>query len=191
MGFHTIMNNNYLNQWIKEAESVPLEVEKLFKDLSEEVLNRKPKPYKWSIGELFDHLTVTNGLYFPIFQKVVNGTHKNPFGSKFNYLTNFFGKSILQAVDPNNEKRLKTVKKFRPVNAEFTLTKIEEFQNQHRALVSLVKETDIVNHQKTYIGSPANPVIVYSLEYANKIILAHELRHIHQAANLMKQEAGA
>ncbi|MEQ8552613.1 MAG: DinB family protein [Cyclobacteriaceae bacterium] len=178
------MNNNYLKNWIKEAELVPDRVSELFQDISIEEINRKPKAYKWSIGELFDHLTVTNALYFPVFQKIIAGTHRNPFASKFSYLSDFFGKSILKSVHPENEKKLKTMRKFEPVMKEFTPDKINAFIQQHKELIALVKQTDVVNHTKTFIGSPANPVIVYSLEYANKIILAHDLRHIQQASKL-------
>ena len=182
------MENRYLDEWIIQAEEVPAKVESLFSKITEEELNHKPNPEQWSIGELMDHIMVTNSLYFPKYQKIVEGNHRNPFSARFGYVTDFLGKSILQSVDPENPKKLKTVKKFEPVKSEFTLQKVEEFKSQQAALIDLVKQTDTVNHNKTYISSPAGPLIVYSLEYANRIILWHELRHIQQANDLLKKE---
>ena len=182
------MENGYLDEWIKQAEEVPAKVETLFSKITIEELNHKPNSEQWSIGELMDHIMVTNSLYIPKYQKVIEGNHRNPFSARFGYVTDFLGKSILQSVNPDNPKKLKTVKKFEPVKREFTLDIAEEFRTKQVELIELVKQTDSVNHNKTYINSPASPLIVYSLEYANRIILWHELRHIQQANDLLKQE---
>lgn len=180
------MNNSYLKNWILEAQEVPSKVEELFQLITEEELNQRPREGKWSIGELIDHIIVTNSLYFPKYEKILAGDHRNPFSSRFSYVTNFLGKSILHSVDPDNKKKLKTVRKFEPRQQKFTLNKLDEFKKHHSNLVELVKSTDEVSHRKTFITSPASPLIVYSLEYANKIILWHELRHIQQASELVE-----
>lgn len=180
------MKNDYLSEWIDEALQVPSKAATIFEQIEEEELNSKPNASQWSIGELFDHIMVTNSLYFPKYQQIIDGKHKNPFSSKFHYITNFLGKSILQSVDPNNPKKLKTVKKFEPRKNSFTLSQFEDFKTQQDSLIQLITATDRVDHTQTYISSPASSLIVYSLKSANQIILWHELRHIRQATEWLQ-----
>ncbi len=181
------MNNTYLEEWLEQTKRAPEKLEGIFTNLTEEELNHKPSATCWSIGELVDHIMVTNSLYLPKYRKIIEGNHRNPFSSRFKYVTNFLGKSILHSVDPDNKKKLKTVKKFEPHNKQFKLDQIVKFQKLNEELIDLVVKTDHVNHQKTYIVSPASPLIVYSLEYANKIILWHGLRHIQQAGDVLNK----
>jgi len=56
------MKNKYLEAWMEEAIHIPEKIDQHFNGLNEEALNHKPTPTKWSIGELLDHLIVTNTL---------------------------------------------------------------------------------------------------------------------------------
>ena len=179
------MKNKYLEAWIEEAEQIPEKIDQHFGRLNEEALNQKSAPDKWSIGELLDHLMVTNTLYFTRFEKIIAQKHTNPLGARFKYLSAFFGQSILKSVDPENTRKIKTVRKFQPVKKAFTLDKIEEFKDHHAELMRFAHKTDIADHRKIIITSPASGLVFYSLEDAFKIILAHEQRHLQQAVQLL------
>lgn len=178
------MQNGYLPAWITEASSVPSKVEVLFEGITEEQLNKKPAPDRWSIGELVDHIIVSNELYFPALERVASGIHKNPLLGRFNSIHSFFGNSILKAVEPETKKKYKTVKKFQPVKHFYSLGKLDEFIDHQQQLIGYAKATDFVDHTQTIISSPATPLIIYSLENALRIILSHEFRHIYQALEL-------
>lgn len=184
------MKNEYLSAWIDEAANVPSKLNILFKELTEEQLNRKPAADKWSIGQLLDHIIVTNEQYFPILERVISGTHKNPFLSRFRYIPDFFGKTILKSVEPETQTKLQTVKKFRPASHVFTLNKIEELKNHQNTLIDFAKASDALDHREVIVTSPVASYIVYSLENTFRIILSHELRHINQAS-LLRQTSSA
>ncbi|MEQ8583763.1 MAG: DinB family protein [Marinoscillum sp.] len=179
------MKNKYLEAWIEEATYIPEKIDRHFSGLDEQILNQKPAVNKWSIGELLDHLMVTNTLYFPRFEKIIAHEHSNPFGARFTYLSSFFGQSIFKSVHPENPRKIKTVRKFQPVKKVFTLDKIKEFKDHHAVLMDFAHKTDAVDHKKIIITSPASALIFYSLEDAFRIILAHEQRHIQQAVQLL------
>jgi len=179
------MKNKYLEAWMEEAVHIPGKIDQHFSGLNEEVLNHKPTPTKWSIGELLDHLIVTNTLYFGRFEKIITQKHSNPLAARFKYLSAFFGQSILKSVHPDNTRKIKTVRKFQPVKKQFTLDKLKEFKDHHSVLMDFALKTDVADHQKTIITSPASGLIFYSLEDAFRIILAHEQRHIQQAVQLL------
>lgn len=178
------MLNPYLPDWIREASTVPTKAQLLFDEITEEQLNQKPAADQWSIGELLDHIIVSNEQYFPVLERIACGMHKNPFLGRFKEVYAFFGDSMLRAVDPNTTKKYKTVRKFQPVKRTFTLQKLEEFEHHQQQLIDYARATDFVDHTQVVIASPASPIIVYSLEYAFKIILSHEFRHINQAMKL-------
>ncbi|REE00104.1 DinB family protein [Marinoscillum furvescens] len=182
------MKNEYLEEWIQNAALIHHEINELFDGLSEDQLNNKPSPQKWSIGEQLEHLMVSNTLYFPKLKAIAAGKHKNPSAARFTYLPQFFGKSILKAVQPDNEKKLKTSRKFLPDQKHHTLQLKDKFSRHQDELIELVKNTNHIDHKKAIITSPANRLIFYYLEDAIKIILAHERRHIHQAQQLLDKK---
>ena len=51
---------------IADAETISEKVGSTFGKLSAEQINWKPNAKSWSIGQCFEHLIVTNELYFPI-----------------------------------------------------------------------------------------------------------------------------
>lgn len=179
------MKNSYLIKWMDQATLIRKEVKQAFQHLTEDELNWKPSAQQWSVGELIDHIIVTNSHYIRRFEKIAAGEHHNPFGARFKYLSDFFGKSILRSVDPENPRKLKTVRIFHPGRCIYNRELVPLFDTHQERLVNLVKATDFTNHQKTFITSPANAMIVYSLQDAIHIVLAHEQRHIMQAKNLL------
>lgn len=179
------MKNDYLTNWISEASLAKDDVKNSFLQIREEELNWKPTEEQWSVGELLDHIIVTNSHYITRFESIAAGDHNNPFGARFRYLSDFFGKSVLKSVDPENTRKLKTVRIFHPKQTIYSIDLIAVFDAHQEQLIELVKATDFTDHQKTFITSPSNPMIVYSLSDAINIVLAHERRHIAQAKNLL------
>lgn len=185
------MNNSYLTQWIKNAETVREEVRSFFPHLDEKQLNWRPHEEQWSIGQLFDHLVVTNTHYITRFQYVASGEHRNPFGARFKYLSDFFGKSLLKSVHPESMRKLKTVRIFHPRSGHHSGEILEQFNEQQERLIDVVRAMDFIDHETVYMASPTNKMIVYSVNDAVKIVLAHEQRHVLQAKCLHSQYAEA
>lgn len=183
------MKNAYLSSWLEEAAAIPVRVASLFSELTEEQINRRPAEDKWSIGELLDHIMVTNQQYFPLFENVISGKHRNPFLGRFQVLPEFFGQTILNAVEPDTLRKVKTVRKFQPVNRLFTLTKLNDFEKHQLQLMEYARASDRLDHRQVILTSPVARYIVYSLESTFMIILSHELRHINQAAMLRKNDS--
>lgn len=179
------MLNDYLNDWLEQAAIVRNDVKKSFHSVKEHDLNWKPVPTQWSIGELLDHIIITNRHYIKCFEAIAAGGHKPPFGARFGYLSDVFGKSILKSVHPQSTRKLKTVRIFRPQKNRYSTDVYALFDQHQERLIELVKATDFVNHKETFIASPANSIIVYSLHDAVNIVLAHEQRHVAQAKNLL------
>jgi hypothetical protein len=112
---------------VQSLESSTRRVQESFGKLSEVQLNWKPAPEKWGVGECLSHLITTNKTYFPQFEKIAKGEHKNSFWQNVSPFSGFFGNFILKAVSPQTVKKMKTARIFTPAKSSIHISVINEF----------------------------------------------------------------
>ena len=183
------MNNSYLEDLIDRATLVPDQFQNAYGELTPKQFNWKPSSINWSIGECLSHLVTTNKCYLPIINKVVEGNHKNSLMSKIPGLPGMWGKILLKMVSPEIKKKVKTLKAFQPDSSSIEISLLEEFCQLQQQLIELMKQSDVVDHEKIIITSPASRLITYSLKDTCNILIDHELRHFKQASAVMKEPA--
>jgi DinB superfamily len=180
------MQNQYLEDLLHEVSLITKKVQSEFGRLSTEQLNWKPSPNQWSIAQCLDHLIITNQQYFPIYEGVAKGTRKKTFMEKLPGLPALFGKMLLKALDPSNEKKLKCPALFQPAASQLPTTIVADFVRHQQELIQVIKATDRVDHASTIISSPVSGLITFSLEDGIRITVVHEERHFMQAKRLLK-----
>ena len=79
-----------------------------FGTLSAEQLNWKPNSQTWSIAQNIDHLIILNETYYPVLASLKAGTYQTPFMGKIGFMVSFLGKTVLNAVKPDRNKKIKT-----------------------------------------------------------------------------------
>ncbi|AFL85629.1 hypothetical protein Belba_3115 [Belliella baltica DSM 15883] len=175
-------------RYISELEQISKEVKSSFSSLSKEVLYQKPDPKKWSIAENLEHIIVLNSSYFPIFQRLKNGNLNNAFVSKISFFSRVIGDMIFKSVSDGGKRKVKTFPLWEPqLNSEKESEILEKFSQHQIELAEWIKELNPFIEKKTIIHSPANKLIVYALDKAFEIIIAHEKRHLDQAKNVLIQ----
>ncbi|MCR9017016.1 DinB family protein [Aquiflexum gelatinilyticum] len=174
-----------IKNWIDSIDNITKEAIEGFIALSVEKMHLKPNAETWSIAENFEHLITINRTYFPIFEKLKNGSFQGAFISRFPYFSNLFGNLILKSVSDGGKKKARTFPLWEPKVTEGDATVLERFQNHQEELKKWIIELVPFFEKKTVIHSPANKLIVYSLEKAIDIIVAHEQRHLDQAKKLL------
>jgi DinB superfamily len=152
-----------------------------FGSLTKEQLNKKINTESWSIAQIIDHLIVTNKSYYPIADSLRQGTYKIPFIGRFNLLTNFFGNFILKSVQPDRKRKVKTFPVWEPSQSEITGDIIQRFEKHQAELKNFIADCSDLVQKDIVISSPANKNIVYKIDKAFEIIIAHEERHFVQA----------
>ncbi|MCH4821670.1 DinB family protein [Gramella lutea] len=175
-----------MNKWTEEIDKITGRFVNSFSMLSEKDLNWKPSPKVWSIAENIDHLITLNETYFPGFSKLKKGTYQLPFISRFGFVVNFFGNMILKSVQPDNLKKTKTFPIWRPKKSEFSKNILNRFEEHQKRLKEEIEKIEDKVKENAVISSPANKNIVYRLETAFDILVAHEKRHYLQAENVYK-----
>jgi hypothetical protein len=164
---------------------------KEFGSLSKEELNWKPDPGTWSIGQIIDHLMVINRTYFPIIKQVKEGKYQLPFVGKIGIITNSLGNIILKSVEPDRNKKIKTFSIWEPGKITIAKDIVDQFLLHQEELKKFISDSEDLMLQKTVISSPANRLIVYKLEKAFEIIIAHEKRHFNQAKEVLNLQKEA
>ena len=149
--------------------------------LTAEELNWKPDPKTWSIAQNISHLIQFNETYFPILESLQKEKYKPPFMAKFKFIVSFFGEMILKSVQPESERKVKTISIWEPVKSSIAEGIIDKFKQHQSELIDAMEKASDLAKKETVISSPANRFIVYPIDVAFDIIVAHEKRHLKQS----------
>lgn len=174
-----------IQQWQQEIEGITRKFREEFATLTPDELNRKPNGGTWSIAENMEHLISVNDSYFPIVEQLKAGNYKVPFLAKSNFFVKFMGNTLLKSVSPDRKKKMKTFPIWEPKTGSADPDILNTFIRHQAALKRLAEESREFVQRRTVISSPANRNIVYTLERAFEVMIAHEKRHFNQASEVM------
>lgn len=159
----------------------------LFQYLPQHSLNLKPSAERWSLGQILEHIILLNCSYFPIIQQANTGALKLPWISTLPFIYKRFGRLIISSVNPENVKKSKTFKIWKPVQSSVRMSILEDFIHHHEELKKLSHSTSDLFRKDKLIHSPANKFIVYPLSTAYQMMVLHEQRHLIQAQETAQQ----
>lgn len=168
--------------WQMELTTVTWEFEKFLKGLDAETINYKPV-HSWSIAENLSHLIQVNSSYFPLFEQIISGSYKPPLIAKVKFLANPIGSMLYGMM--TNKRRVKTMKIWNPVTSEFDAGIINDFSKHQMDLARYLERLEPHFGKNVIIPSPANRFLVYTLDRAVDILIAHENRHLQQCKNTL------
>jgi len=170
-----------IQQWQQKIDALTGEFKERFGDLPADELNRKPNAQTWSIAENMKHLISVNESYFPILEQMKQGRYKTSLMARVPFFVNFMGNTILKSVAPDRRKKMSTFPMWEPVTAAIEGDIVNDFAKHQGRLKEAIAGSENLLQAKAVISSPANRNIVYTLEKAFEIIVAHEERHLNQA----------
>lgn len=179
-----------MKNWTSTLDNITKHALNEFGTLSNEQMNWKSNSNTWSIAQNLDHLIVVNETYYPVLASLENGTYKIPFIAKIGFIVSFLGKTVLKAVQPDRQKKMKTFPIWEPSESKVGDDILKRFEVHQNELKQKIENAKDLVEKGIVISSPANRNIVYKLETAFDIIVSHEQRHLEQAKevlNLLKQ----
>lgn len=177
-----------MNEIIAEFHLVSDKSKQTFGKLSAEQLNWKPNSKDWSIGQCFEHLIITNTLYFPNIQKVIDGSHRNNFFSKIPFGVDLIASLMKNSMDPNQKRKMKTFTIFEPSQSNIPETILDDFANNNQKLLEMIKACQGLDLHKIKIAEPLHDALNLRLDDAFEILLLHEKRHFLQAKRVAELE---
>jgi hypothetical protein len=172
-------------RWTRQIDETTKAFKESFGKLSAGQLNYKPNAETWSIAQNIDHLLIINETYCPVIASVKKGSYKLPLMGKIGFMVKFFGKLVLDAVQLDRSKKMKTFSLWEPSKSERGADIVGRFEKHQEELKNMITSCSALLDKGTVISSPANKNIVYKLETAFDIIVTHEKRHLAQAHEVL------
>lgn len=180
-----------IEDWHHRIDAVTAAVEQACSGRSDAELNIRPHAGTWSMAQVLDHLIVTNSTYFPVIEQVRAGTYRLPFIARAGFMVRFFGKFILQAVEPTRKKKMRTFPIWEPTQSDVPDGIVQRFVQHQMHLKAWMLDCSDLLEAGVIISSPANRTIVYTLPSAFEIITTHEERHLNQLLEISSQLPGS
>jgi hypothetical protein len=177
-----------MDGFVAELDKIGRGAGEVFGRLSPAQLNWKPSAEQWSVGQCFDHLITTNTSFFLDMERVAAGGHRNSLWANVSPLSGFFGRFILNALDPLKGRKIKAPRAFLPVSSDVDADVINRFVSNLSEVNERMRATEGVDLRRTVITSPAMALVTYSLLDAYRIFVAHGRRHFEQARKVTEAE---
>lgn len=169
------------DRWSAEIDQLAQAFQHDFGKLSFDELNWKPNAHTWSVAQILHHIIVVNESYYPIINQLRNQTYYTPRYGQIGFINRLFGKMVLNAVKPDQKRKIKTFPIWEPERSQVRGDIVHQFVAHQQELKTVVLGCGDLIKAGTVISSPANRMIVYKLETAFDIMIAHEKRHLLQA----------
>ena len=183
-----VRTDSEIEGFVAELEQIGRDAGRVFGGLSPAQLNWKPSAEQWSVGQCFDHLIKTNTSFFPDMERVAAGGHRNTLWARVSPLSGFFGRFILNALDPLKGRKIKAPRAFLPASSDVDADVIVKFTQNLSEVSEHMRATEGVDLGRTIITSPAMGLVTYSLLDAYRIFPAHARRHFEQARRVTGAE---
>lgn len=150
-----------------------------YKTLSDEQLNWRPAPQKWSVLECLEHLNLYGNYYLPeLDRRISKSKYTADQHFKSGMLGNYFAQSMLPKEKLN---KMNTFKDKNPLGSNLDKCTVNRFIEQQKKMLVLLERARKVslNRTKTSISIPL-PVRL-KLGDTFRFVIYHNQRHIAQA----------
>jgi hypothetical protein len=175
-----------LPQLLTETEAIANDAQAMFGKLSAAQVNWKPAPDSWSVAQCLDHLMTANRQMFPVMAAAARGAHRASFWERVPLIPGLLGKFMVKAVSPQAKQRVRAPAKIRPSASALDVQIVAQFVNHQREVAQQLQQLMAVEAERIVMTSPLVSVVTYSLLDASRLIIAHQRRHLAQAARVQE-----
>lgn len=160
-----------------------------FRDLSPEILNRRPQPNAWSALECMEHLNRYGDFYLPAIQKALKGAPDS--GSNHTFSPGWMGDKFALSMLPLPEggKKMSTFKSMNPHGSELGLEVLQKFIDQQEEMLTILPRCVKADLVKRKTGITLTRFIQLRLGDTLRVVIYHNQRHMQQAIRAAKVES--
>lgn len=149
--------------------------------LSDQQINWRPSDGRWSIAECITHLTATGRAYVPaIEQAVERGFARGRVGGR-DFIPGRIGRWLIAQMEPPPKRRMSAPGKIVPQRVEAAASVRSAYEEMHRELLRVVRNSEGLDLGGVKMGSPIMPLLRQPLGVWMGVLAAHERRHLWQA----------
>lgn len=157
-------------------------VQKRFRPLSAEELNRRPSPSRWSAGQCLEHLNIMGGYYLPSIAARIKRAQEKGSKPALMARQGYLGRRFIESMrTPASVKAHGTPQRYAPTGNRLTRTVTEVFSRQLDELLRLVLLARQVNANAVRIPNAVFPLVRVRLTDQLEFLVVHIQRHVAQA----------
>lgn len=166
-------------------------VEDKFAPLSDDALNQKPEPDRWSILECLEHLNYYDQFYLSeVREKLEKPTPRK--SSSQDYRAGWLGGYSARSMKPQHgqiKNRMSTFTKMDPAKQSSSLDRsvMEEFLENQRNWMDIVEKAEGADLNKNHVPTTLARWIRFKLGDMLRFVLNHAERHILQAERVWEE----
>ena len=170
-----------LSQVKAGLDTVGRETQAEFGRLNSHRLNWQPDPARWSVGQCFEHLLVTNRFMLKAALEALDDARRRTIWQRLPGLPRVLGRALVRSQTPGTKRKFTAPPKARPARSDIAGDIIPRFVTQHKEVLSWLDELDQDRASRTIMASPFLKVITYSVLDGFRLMVAHDRRHFEQA----------
>ncbi|MEO7456491.1 MAG: DinB family protein [Gemmatimonadaceae bacterium] len=152
-------------------------------------LNERPEPVGWSIGEVLEHLCVSDGVYEPKMKQLILTARRDAAAPNREWKPSFLGGLITRGLQ--GTRKVRTFKVFEP-GATPRGGVLEAFLAMQQSVLTMMNDAETVDWNKVRIASAVMPWFApkMNLGDAFRIHAVHAVRHTAQVERLAGRLSG-
>jgi hypothetical protein len=171
-----------------EARSNHERVAALARPLDPERLVRRPTPPGWSVGEVLQHLCVSDELYHTPLVALVSGARRDAGAPAREWRSTMFGNLLATMLE--NPRKMKAPRSFQPGPTPQPGV-VEDFLARGSRLIALMDDSATLDWRALRMASPALPLPFpkFNLGDVFRINVVHVRRHLAQMERVVQSQA--
>lgn len=182
--------SDFFDQLTNELLALRVLAQQRLRPLSPEVLNRRPSPSRWSVGQCLEHLNIVGGHYLPeisarVTKALAEGSKPAPTAKH-----GLIGRRFIEAMrTPASQRSFTSPERYAPTGTRLPRTVTEVFSRQLDELLRLVLLARQVDANAVRIPNPLFPLLRLRLTDQLEFLIVHIKRHIAQAEAVLESQA--
>lgn len=174
--------SDFFDELTDELLRLRVMAQQRFRPLSPEVLNRRPGPGRWSVGQCLEHLNIVGGHYLPELRARIKRAQSKGSKPAATVKSGFMGRRLTEAMrTPAAERPLTSPERYAPTGNRLPRTVTEVFSRQLDELMSIVLMARQVNANAVRIPNPLFTLLRLRLTDQLEFLVVHLRRHVAQA----------
>lgn len=176
-----------LARWLDAAAAIETGLTELTTGLTEAQFHAPPRTGGWSMGHCIEHLILSGTTMLPELDAALcrsNGAVR-PVTRAAQY--SWWERKLLRYAEIPGRLKLKAHQASVPYLRRSIDQTIARFRDMHRELTRRACHLNTLDHRKAKVRCHSAGWLRLSLDFAFDFLLAHERRHLHQAARVRHQ----
>ena len=163
------------------------------RDLSDWQLNWQQVPGKsWSVAQTLDHIALTNNMYVAAMLKAVAAAPRPTRLWSGRITPGFFGQKFIEKLEPPvGSIKVKAPKEVVPASRKTAEEVLSALNGSHQGIRQVIDESTGMDLNEVKFVNPFARLLRPRLGTGLMILMAHERRHLWQAANTKRAALSA